>query len=119
MSNKPRLPTGAEERKKIALSLVLDYFGDALCEIAEVIVAGQEQHGTTGWDRTKSADHANCYLRHFMDRGTIDVDGIPHTAKASWRQLAMHQLEVEERKNLPPSRGTSVPAEPMQMELKF
>lgn len=109
-ADKPRLPTDPGERKKIALSLVLDYFGDALCEVAEVIMAGQAQHGTSGWDRTKSTDHEDCYLRHFMDRGTIDVDNIPHTAKASWRQLAMHQLEAEERKGLPPSRGTSVPA---------
>ena len=116
MNTKPRLPTDPAARKKLALSLVLDYFGDALCEIAEVIMAGQAQHGTSGWDRTRSADHADCYLRHFMDRGTIDVDNIPHTAKASWRQLAMHQLEAEERKNLPPSRGTSVPLSPKSTE---
>lgn len=119
MKPTPRLPTDPAERKKYALSLVLDYFGDALCEVAEVILKGQEQHGTSGWDRTKSTDHDDCLLRHFLDRGTIDVDKLPHSAKLSWRALARHQIEVEARKGLPPPRGVSAPAEPKGLDELF
>lgn len=100
------LPTDPNERKKIALSLLFDYFGDALAEVSKVIRAGQVQHNTPGWDRTKSTDHEDCLLRHFMDRGTVDKDGIRHSAKMVWRSLAILQLELEKAYGLPPSRGT-------------
>lgn len=89
------LPTDYDARKAIPLASVLDYFPDALCEVARVIKAGQEQHGTTGWDRAKSKDEESTLIRHFMDRGTIDVDGIRHAAKVAWRALALLQKEIE------------------------
>lgn len=74
---------------------VIDYFPDALAEVARVSLAGNRQHGTTGWDRTKSTDEANTLIRHFVDRGKIDGDGQRHTAKVAWRALAMLQKELE------------------------
>jgi len=93
------LPTTAAERKTYPIaSGVLDYFPDALVAIAHVSWKGNEQHnpGTPlHWDRTKSADEADTMLRHFLERGKLDVDGLSHTAKMAWRALALLQKEIE------------------------
>lgn len=101
-----RLPSKSEDRKKIPLASVLDYFPDALCAVAEVVNVGQVQHSTDRWDRSKSTDHEDCLLRHLLDRGTVDTDGMRHSAKVAWRALALLQLEIEKDKGLPPSRGS-------------
>ncbi len=70
-----------------------------LAEIARVSKVGNDQHNPgqpLHWDRTKSLDHADCLVRHLMDRGTIDSDGQRHSAKAAWRALALLQTELEE-----------------------
>lgn len=105
-TNKARLPNKSEDRKKIPLASVLDYFPDALCAVAEVVNVGQVQHSTDRWDRSKSTDHEDCLLRHLLDRGTVDTDGMRHSAKVAWRALALLQLEIEKDKGLPPSRGS-------------
>jgi hypothetical protein len=77
---------------------VLDYFPDALLAVAKVSFIGNQQHnpGTPlHWDRTKSTDEADAMLRHFMQRGTLDEDGVPHSAKMAWRALALLQKEME------------------------
>jgi hypothetical protein len=52
------------------------------------------------WDRSKSTDEADACMRHFIDRGKKDSDGLRHTAKAAWRLLALLQKEIEaEREN--------------------
>ena len=108
-----RLPTDAEARKGFPLAAIFDCFPDALLAIAEVIKAGNDQHNPgqpIHWARGKSMDQDDCLLRHFMDRGLIDVDGKRHSAKMAWRSLALLQLEIEEAKGLPPSRGSRAPA---------
>jgi hypothetical protein len=78
---------------------VLDYFPDALCEIARVSQAGNDQHNPSEplhWAREKSTDHADCIVRHLMERGLLDTDGQRHTAKAAWRCLALLQEELEQ-----------------------
>ncbi len=90
------LPTGASERKLLPIgTAVLDYFPLALVEIAKVSLAGQKQHGTTGWDRSKSMDESDALIRHYLERGTLDTDGIRHSAKMAWRALALLQKECE------------------------
>jgi len=38
-------------------------------------------------------------MRHFVERGTLDTDGVRHSAKVVWRALALLQKEIEgERK---------------------
>lgn len=100
------LPVDSTERKQFPLAAVFDYFPDALCAVAKVIAAGQAQHGTHGWDRAKSQDEESTLLRHFMDRGTLDVDGTRHSAKVAFRALAMLQKELERELGLPRSRGS-------------
>jgi len=89
----------ARERKQRPLARgVLDYFPDALMEVAHTSWAGNEQHNPgeeLHWAKEKSTDHADCIIRHLMERGTRDSDGISHTAKVAWRALALLQTEIE------------------------
>ncbi|MGA7887639.1 MAG: dATP/dGTP diphosphohydrolase domain-containing protein [Acidobacteriaceae bacterium] len=93
------LPTDAADRKKIPLfSGLLRYFPDALVAVAHLSYVGNEQHNPgqpLHWAREKSTDQEDTLLRHLLERGTIDSDGVPHSAKVAWRALAMLQLEIE------------------------
>lgn len=76
----------------------LDYFPDALAAVANVSYVGGQQHHPgqpMHWDRSKSTDQADCIARHLIERGTIDTDGLRHSAKVAWRALAMLQEEIE------------------------
>jgi hypothetical protein len=105
-----RVPLDAQERKGIPICTgVLDYFPDALMEIARVSKAGNEQHNPgqeLHWARGKSTDQSDTIIRHLMDRGLVDTDGLRHSAKAAWRCLALLQEELEQAKCLPISRGS-------------
>jgi hypothetical protein len=90
----------ARKQQPIATG-VIDYFPKALIAIAECSQKGNEQHnpGTPlHWDRSKSGDESDALMRHFIDRGKIDTDGIRHSAKVAWRSLAMLQKELENAK---------------------
>jgi len=93
------LPTDAKQRKQTPIATgVIDYFPDALAAIAECSRIGNEQHnpGTPlHWDRSKSGDESDALIRHFVERGTMDSDGIRHTTKVAWRALALLQKEIE------------------------
>jgi hypothetical protein len=93
------LPTDAKARKNVPLARgLLDYFPDACAAVAELSRIGNEQHNPgepMHWAREKSTDHADCIIRHTIDRGTRDADGVRHTTKAAWRALALDQLEAE------------------------
>jgi hypothetical protein len=100
------LPSDKQARKNFPIaSGVLDYFPDALSEIARVSKLGNDQHNPgqpLHWSRGKSDDHADCLIRHFLERGTIDDDdGTLHSAKLAWRALALLQLECEARRPIP------------------
>ena len=77
---------------------VLDYFPDALMEVARVSYIGNQQHNPgepLHWAKEKSTDEADCLLRHLLERGTYDSDGLRHTAKVAWRALALLQREID------------------------
>lgn len=94
-----KLPTDAKERKNVPIATgVLDYFPLALVEIAKLSKIGNDQHNPgqpLHWDKTKSTDHADCILRHLIDRGTLDTDGARHSTKVAWRALANLEIELE------------------------
>ena len=106
------LPADAKARKDIPLaSGVFDYFPDALAEVAKVSKTGNDQHNPgqpLHWARGKSTDQADTMLRHFIERGTMDTDGMRHSAKMVWRGLAILQLELE-AEGAPLSRGSRKP----------
>lgn len=89
----------AQERKERPLARgVLDYFPDALLEVARLSKIGNDQHNPgqeMHWAKEKSTDHADCILRHLIDRGTIDTDNVRHSAKVAWRALALLQIELD------------------------
>ncbi len=94
----PTTPPETPRKNYPVATGVLDYFPDAIREIAHVSYLGNEQHspGTSvHWDRAKSTDEADAMIRHYLERGTIDTDGLPHTAKMAWRALALLQKEIE------------------------
>lgn len=74
------------------------YFPKALAEVAKASMAGNKQHmpGTPlHWDRSKSGDHHDALVRHLMEAGTIDTDGVRHMGKVAWRALAALEQEIE------------------------
>lgn len=100
------LPTDAKERKKYPLwSGLFKYFPDALAAVAHLSYVGNEQHNPgqpLHWAREKSADHQDTLLRHLLESGTLDSDGVPHSVKVAWRALAIAQLELEADRLAPP-----------------
>jgi hypothetical protein len=97
------LSQDAKQRKTYPVGTgVIDYFPDAIIEIAHISFIGNEQHnpGTPlHWDRKKSTDEADCLIRHFIQRGTLDSDGLRHSAKMAWRALALLQKELENERD--------------------
>ncbi len=96
------LTTDKTQRKNTPMfSGLLAYFPDALAEVARVSEAGSRQHHPgepLHWDKSKSTDHADCIVRHLVDSGTLDDDGMRHSAKVAWRSLALLQTEIDKEK---------------------
>ncbi len=105
------LPHDSATRKQWPVATgVLDYFPDAIVAISNVSFRGNEQHNPgqpLHWARNKSADEADTMIRHFLQRGTVDTDGVRHTAKMAWRALALLQKEIEDE-NAPTNSGGTV-----------
>ena len=77
---------------------LLDYFPLACLEVAHCSFVGNEQHNPgepLHWARGKSTDQEDALVRHLLERGKVDTDGVRHSAKVAWRALAMLQLELE------------------------
>ena len=118
-----QLPDDAQARKAIPLATgLIDYFPSALVAVAALSAKGNDQHNPgkpLHWDRSKSGDEADALLRHLMQRGTVDTDGVLHSAKVAWRALAMLQKELEHA-GAPLARGarfvTEVPAGDLQFD---
>ena len=93
------IPSDSAARKALPIATgVLDYFPDALLAVATCSRAGNDQHSPGKpmfWDRSKSTDEADSLIRHFLQRGTVDTDGVRHSAKVAWRALALLQKEIE------------------------
>lgn len=93
------LPTEAADRKKIPLwTGVFKYFPLTMIEVAKLSYVGNEQHNPgepLHWAREKSTDQEDTLLRHMMEQGTVDTDGIRHVVKCVWRCMAMAELELE------------------------
>lgn len=99
------LPNEAKARKAVPIaSGFIDYFPDAIAAVAELSRIGNDQHNPgkpLHWDRSKSGDEADALMRHFMERGTVDTDGVRHSTKVAWRALANLQKEIEAARTAP------------------
>lgn len=98
----------SEERKNYPMAVgLLDYFPDALAEVARIShEAGAKHHPgePTHWERGKSMDHADCILRHLAERGGMDGN-TRHSGALAWRALALLQEELELELGLDTPRG--------------
>lgn len=87
-----------ERKQQPAFSGVLAYFPDAILAVAHCSYVGNEQHNPgqpLHWAREKSTDQHDALVRHLLQAGTRDTDGVRHSAKVAWRALAALQLEIE------------------------
>jgi hypothetical protein len=93
------LPTDKTERKQYPIySGLLMYFPRACAAVAHCSWVGNEQHNPgepLHWAREKSGDHHDCIVRHLMEAGAVDKDGVRHIVKVAWRALAAAELELE------------------------
>lgn len=93
------LPTESKARKDTPICTgVLDYFPKALAEVARLSKAGNDKHNPgqpLHWSRGKSTDHADCIVRHMLDRGTVDEFGFLHEVSIAWRALAQLEIAIE------------------------
>lgn len=86
---------------------LMKYFPDALMDVSHVSFIGNEQHNPgepLHWSKHKSNDHKDALLRHLLDAGKFDDDGLRHSAKAAWRSLAALQIEIEKERNVQPMK---------------
>jgi hypothetical protein len=77
---------------------LLRYFPKALMAVSHCSWVGNEQHNPgepLHWNRSKSTDEPDALMRHLVDAGTIDTDGVRHSTKVAWRALAMLEKELE------------------------
>jgi len=120
MSHSMTLPTDSNARKEFPLFRgLLAYFPAALAGVARTSKLGNDKHnpGEQMYHaRGKSADHADCILRHLVDtadllaaleRGTDGVseqDVLTEVGSLAWRALAYSQ-ELHERFGAPMAPG--------------
>jgi hypothetical protein len=94
--------TPTERKQRPVFSGVLAYFPDALMEVAYASWVGNLQHNGEDsplhWAKEKSTDEPDALIRHLLERGKVDSDGVRHSAKVAWRALAMLQREIEAEK---------------------
>tara|TARA_B110001450_G_scaffold55397_1_gene51952 strand:+ start:48 stop:476 length:429 start_codon:yes stop_codon:yes gene_type:complete len=104
LDNTLKMNRAAYRKATPVFSGVLKYFPDALQAVARCSQAGNDQHHPDTplhWDRAKSTDELDALTRHLLDAGTMDTDGIRHSAKVAWRALANLQKEIEKETEQP------------------
>ena len=99
----PQFTAISEKRKATPMwSGVLRYFPDAIEAVARLSFKANSKHNPgepLHWARGKSADHADCAVRHLVTPDEIDPETEEtHAAAAAWRALALLQ-EIEEKRN--------------------
>jgi hypothetical protein len=81
---------------------LLDYFPDACADVARLSKVANERHNPgqpMHWSRNISNDHADCIVRHTMDRSKPTMEGRAtffHATMAAWRAMAQLQTLIEE-----------------------
>lgn len=94
-----RLPTNSAARKQAPIfSGVLNYFPDAIYDVARLSWIGNQKHNPgepLHWARGKSNDQQDTITRHSLESGIIDTDKVLHDTKVAWRALAQLQLTIE------------------------
>jgi hypothetical protein len=107
------LPEESAERKAYPMCTgLLDYFPAALAYVAKISKIGNDKHNPgepLHHARGKSMDHDDCIIRHTVDRGRFDAQGVRHSGYRAWRALAALQEELEEAGEAPLARAARLP----------
>lgn len=97
------LDVSASERKGYPLySGLIAYFPNALAEVAKVSQVGAIQHGQDPKDifrdlsKVSVKGDLDAMMRHLLDAGYTDTDGLRHTAKLAWRALSALEEELKQ-----------------------
>lgn len=102
----------AQERKERPVySGVMKYFPDALLEVALLSKVGNDQHNpgqSLHWAKEKSTDEMDALMRHALEAGTLDTDGMRHSAKVAWRALANLQREIERERAVTATQASAL-----------
>ena len=102
---KTRKETAAERKGIPVFSGMINYFPDAIREVAKCSRVGNDQHSPNqplAWDRSKSGDELDAMMRHLLDHASgelFDDCGTRHIVKCGWRILAFIQKTMEDEKN--------------------
>lgn len=94
--------THEERKKRKVFTGLLKYFPDACLEVGYVSYVANEQHNPgqpMHWAKEKSIGTGDELVRHLMEAGTLDSDGLRHTAKVAWRALELLQREIESERD--------------------
>ena len=118
--SKAFLPIKEKDEKRIqptrkdmpVFSGVMQYFPDALLEVAHHSKKGNDKHNPgepLRWAKEKSSDQADCVARHLIDIGpnwdALDEEtGSYHATALAWRALALLQTVLERKKNASPKK---------------
>lgn len=81
---------------------LLKYFPNALLMVSHVSLLGNRQHHADKplhWDKNKSNDHKDALMRHLIQSGQYDQDGVLHDAKVAWRALANLETLLTSKNN--------------------
>jgi len=93
------LPTDSAERKTFPIFTgVLQYFPRAIALVANQSYKGNQKHHPDKplhWDKSKSADHSDCLLRHLMDSFDSTCDKTEELTAVAWRALALLETHLE------------------------
>lgn len=103
--------TSSERKEYPFVTGCIDYFPDALSMVAHVSYLGNQKHNPgqpLHWARGKSMDHEDCIGRHTVERDVVE-DGVLHAANRAWRSLAALQEMLEDKFDLDPPRGATLP----------
>lgn len=116
------LPQDDKTRKASPMARgLLDYFPVALAAVAAHSYLANRKHNPgeeINWARGKSNDHADCIMRHLIERGQVEEVELPDgevillraSAALAWRALALLQEELE-AEGYAPGRASKFPAE--------
>ena len=93
------LPKDSAERKTYPIFTgALKYFPRAIASVANQSYKGNQKHHPDKplhWDKPKSADHADCLVRHLMDSLDPTCDKTEELTAVAWRALALLEIHLE------------------------
>lgn len=96
--------THDERKKRPVFRGVLQYFPNAIMEVAYVSYIANEQHNPgqpMHWAKEKSIGTGDEIVRHLMAEEKLDTDGLRHLAKVAWRSLELLEREILKEKCTP------------------